>query len=97
MKRVIAAALSLLLIGVFVSVLAGCGADIKAENEKLKAENASLKSGNDKLKLDVKKLEEDAQKIAAEKDATIASLNAEKEAFKKQVDDLNAKMPKKKK
>jgi cell division protein FtsB len=45
----------------------------------------------------VKKLEENAQKVAAEKDATIASLNAENEALKKQVDDLNAKMPKKKK
>ena len=97
MKSVIAAALSLLLIGVFVSVLAGCGTDIKAENERLKAENANLKSGNDKLKLDVEKLKEDAQKMAAEKDATIASMNAKNEALKKQVHDLNAKMPKKKK
>jgi len=97
MKRVIAAALSLLLIGVFVSVLAGCGTDIKAENERLKAENANLKSGNDKLKLDVEKLKEDTQKMAAEKDATIASMNAKNEALKKQVHDLNAKMPKKKK
>jgi len=104
MKRVIAAAISLLLIGVFISVLAGCGADIKAENEKLKAENANLKADNDKLRPDVKKLEEDAQKLAAEKDATIASkdatiasFNAENEALKKQVADLNAKMPKRKK
>lgn len=97
MKRVISAALSLLLIGLFVSALVGCGADIKAENEKLKAENTSLKADNDKLRLDVQKLKEDAQKMAADKDATIASLNTEKEALKKQVDDLTAKMTKKKK
>jgi cell division protein FtsB len=97
MKRVISAVLSLLLIGIFVSALVGCGADIKAENERLKAENTILKSDNDKLKLDVQKLKEDALKVAAEKDATIASLTAEKEALKKQVDDLNAKMAKKKK
>jgi cell division protein FtsB len=104
MKRVIGTALSLVLIGVFVSVLAGCGRDIKAENEKLKAENANLKAGNDKLKLDVKKVEEDAQKMATEKDttiaskdATIASLNAENEALKKQVADLSVKVPKRKK
>jgi hypothetical protein len=42
-------------------------------------------------------LEEDAQKMAAEKDATIASLNGEIEALKKQVDELNAKIPKRKK
>ncbi len=35
--------------------------------------------------------------MAAEKDATIASLSAENEALKKQVADLNAKTPKKKK
>ena len=97
MKRVISAALSLLLIGLFVSAFIGCGADIKAENEKLKAENTSLKADNDKLRLDVQKLKEDAQKMGADKDATIASLTTEKEALKKQVDDLNAKMTKKKK
>ena len=35
MKRVISAALSLLLIGLFVSALVGCGADIKDENERM--------------------------------------------------------------
>ena len=34
----------------------GCGADIKAENEKLKTENTNLKSDNDKLKIEVQKL-----------------------------------------
>jgi cell division protein FtsB len=73
MKRVISAGLLLLLIGLFVSTLVGCGADIKAENERLKAENANLKAGIDKLRLNVQKLKEDAQKMAAEKDVTIAS------------------------
>jgi hypothetical protein len=41
-------------------------------------------------------LKEDIQK-AAEKDATIASLTAENEALKKQVEDLKAQMAKKKK
>jgi cell division protein FtsB len=86
----------LLLTGLFVSALVGCGADIKEENERLKAENTSLKSDNDKLKLEIQKLKEDIQK-AAEKDATIASLTGENEALKKQVGDLNAQMAKKKK
>ena len=83
MKKVIWVALSLLLVGLFVSALVGCGADTKAENERLKGENTSLKSGNDKLKQDVQKLTEDAKKMAAEKDATIASLTAENETLKK--------------
>ncbi len=97
MKRAVAVILSLLLIGMFLTVFTGCGADIKAENEKLKAENTTLKSENDKLKLDAQKLKEDVQKAAAEKETTISNLNAEIETLKKQVEDLTAKIPKKKK
>ena len=57
MKRAISAILSLFLIVIFVSALVGCGADIKAENEKLKTENTNLKSDNDKLKLEVQEIE----------------------------------------
>ena len=64
MKKAVSVILSLFLIGMFLTVLAGCGADIKAENEKLKAENTNLKSDNDKLKLEVQKLKEDIQKAA---------------------------------
>jgi DNA anti-recombination protein RmuC len=96
MKKAVSVVLSLFLIGMFLTVLAGCGADIKAENEKLKTENTSLKSENDKMKLDAQKLKEDVQKAAAEKDTTINNLKAENETLKKQVDDLMAKMPKKK-
>ncbi len=96
MKRVTSAVLSLLLIGLFVSALMGCGAEIKAENDRLKAENTSLKSDNDKLKLEIQKLKEDIQK-AAEKDTTISDLKTENEALKKQVADLPAQMAKKKK
>jgi len=42
MKRVICTILSLFLIMILVGTLVGCGADIKAENEKLKAESANL-------------------------------------------------------
>jgi cell division protein FtsB len=42
-------------------------------------------------------LKEDAQKAAADKDSTINTLKAESEALKKQVEDLTAKIPKKKK
>ncbi len=97
MKRVLPVVLSLLLIGLLVSALMGCGAEIKAENERLKTENAGLKSDNDKLRLDVQKLKEDAQKMATEKDEKIASLTAENEALKKQVEDLTAQMAKKRK
>lgn len=100
MKRSIAVFLSFVMIGMFVPVLAGCGADIKAENEKLKAENTSLKSDNDKLKIEVQKLKEEMdaiQKGAAEKDSTIGAMKAENEAFKKQVEDLKAQSTKKKK
>ena len=62
MKQRMPAILSLILIGVFLLSLVGCGADIKAENEKLKAENANLKSGTDKLKLDIQKLKDELQK-----------------------------------
>jgi peptidoglycan hydrolase CwlO-like protein len=97
MKKAISGILSLFLIGMFLTVLVGCGADIKAENEKLKTENTSLKSDTGKLRLEVQKLKEEIQKAAAEKDATIGNLKAENEAFKKQVEDLSAKIPKKKK
>ncbi len=82
MKRAISAILSFALISLFIVALVGCGADIKAENEK--------------LKLEVQKLKEEIQK-AAEKDATIGSLNAENEALKKQVEDLKTQLTKKKK
>jgi cell division protein FtsB len=82
---------------VFVLAFVGCGADIKAENEKLKTENASLKSDNDKLKIEVQQLKEDAQRAAAEKDAKINTLTADNETLKKQVADLQAKTAKKKK
>lgn len=97
MRRTIPAVLSLILIGVFVLSLVGCGADIKAENEKLKAENANLKSEKDKLKLDLQKSKDESQKAATEKDATISSLTAENEALKKLVEELKAaQVPKKK-
>jgi uncharacterized protein HemX len=97
MKKAVTVILSLSLIGMFFTVFAGCGADMKAENGKLKAENTNLKSENDKLKLDAQKLKEDVQKAAAEKDGTIGNLKAEIETLKKQVEDLMAKMPKPKK
>jgi len=95
MKRAVSAILSLVLIVIFVSALVGCGADIKAENEKLKTENTNLKSDNDKLKLEVQRLKEELQKTA-EKDTTITALTAENDAFKKQVEDLKAQLAKKK-
>jgi len=36
MKKAISTILSLLLVAIFMTTLTGCGADIKAENEKLK-------------------------------------------------------------
>jgi predicted RNase H-like nuclease (RuvC/YqgF family) len=91
MKKGVSAVLSLVLIALFVAALVGCGQEIKAENEKLKAENASLKSDNDKIKGEVQKLKDEVQK-AVEKDATITSLTAEKEALMKQVEDQKAQM-----
>jgi cell division protein FtsB len=100
MKRTISTILSFVMIVIFAAALSGCGADIKAENEKLKAENTSLKSDNDKLKIEVQKLKEGMeaiQKAAAEKDATIGTMTAENEALKKQVEDLKAQVTKKRK
>lgn len=97
MKRTLSVMLSLVLLSVFVLSLVGCGADIKAENEKLKAENANLKTEMDKVKLDLQKMKDESQKAAAEKDATIKNLTDENEALKKQVEDLKAaQVPKKK-
>ena len=96
MKRTLAVFLSFIMIGMFVAVLAGCGADIKAENEKLKTENTNLKSDNDKLKLEIQKLKEEIQK-AAEKEGILNSTKAENEALMKQVEDLKAQLAKKKK
>ena len=95
MKKTVPAILSLLLIALLVVSLAGCGADIKAENEKLKAEITVVKSDNDKLKLEIQKLKEELTK-AAEKDATISAMTAENEALKKQVEDLKTQLTKKK-
>ena len=69
MKRTISVILSLALVGMFFVALAGCGQDIKAENEKLKAENATLKSDLDKAKAEIQTLKDEVQK-ASEKDAT---------------------------
>jgi cell division protein FtsB len=96
MSRIISTILSLMLIGMLAVALVGCGADIKAENEKLKAENTSLKSDNDKFKLEIQKLKEEIQK-AAEKDATITSMKGENDALKQQVEDLKAQVAKRKK
>jgi cell division protein FtsB len=95
-KQVLAVLLSFALIAILLFSLAGCGADVKAENEKLKAENANLKSGNDKLKLEVQRLREELQK-ASEKDATINSLTEENAALKKEVEDLKSRTNRKKK
>jgi peptidoglycan hydrolase CwlO-like protein len=100
MKRTLSMILSFVMIVIFTATLFGCGAEIKAENEKLKAENTSLKSDNDKLKIEVQKLKEGMeaiQKATAEKDATIGTMKAENEALKKQVEDLKAQLTKKKK
>jgi len=96
MKKTLSAILLFAMISLFIVALVGCGADIKAENEKLRAENTNLKSDNDKLKHEVQKLNEEIQK-AAEKEGTIGSLKAENEALKKQVEDLKAQLTKKKK
>jgi cell division protein FtsB len=96
MRRKVYVILSLLLAAMFIAAVAGCGADIKAENEKLKVENGNLKSDNDKLKIEVQKLKEEIQK-GAEKESTITSLTAENEALKKQVEDLKSQLTKKKK
>ena len=45
MKRTISVVLSLALICFLFAALAGCGQDIKAENEKLKAENDNPEIG----------------------------------------------------
>ena len=91
MRRIIFTFLSLSVIGMLVMALVGCGADIKAENEKLKTENINLKSDKDKLTLEIQKLKEEIQK-GAEKEATLTSLTAENEALKKQVEDLKGKL-----
>ncbi len=91
MRRIIFTFLSLFVIGMLVMALVGCGADIKAENEKLKAENINIKSDKDKLTLEIQKLKEEIQK-GAEKEAALTSLTAENEALKKQVEDLKAKL-----
>lgn len=96
MKTLISVFLSFLLIGMLLITFVGCGADIKAENEKLKAENAALKSDNNKLNLEIQKLKEEIQKMA-EKEATLSQLTAENEALKKQVEELKAQLAKKKK
>ena len=95
MRRTVSAFLWLTLIGLLIISLAGCGADIKAENEKLKTEVANIKSDNDKLKLEIQKLKEELTK-AAEKDATISAMTAENEALKKQMEDLKGQLSKKK-
>jgi len=96
MKKLISVFPFFLLIGFLLVSLVGCGADIKAENEKLKAENAALKSDNNKLNLEIQKLKEELQKMA-EKEATLSQLTAENEALKKQVEELKAQLAKKKK
>ena len=97
MKRVILVVLSLFLMAMLTSVFVGCGANIKAENEKLKGQITTLQADNDKLRVEVQQLKEDAQKAAADKDATIANLTNENATLKKEVEDLKAKLPKKKK
>ena len=91
MKRTISVVLSLALICFLFAALAGCGQEIKAENEKLKAENETLKADIAKVKGEVQKLKDDLQK-AAEKDTTIATLTEETTALKKELEDLKAKM-----
>ena len=91
MKEGVSVILSFFLVAMLMTALTGCGADIKAENEKLKAEMTSLKSDNDKLKFEVQKLKEEIQK-GAEKEATISSLTVENDALKKQVEELKAKL-----
>jgi hypothetical protein len=56
MKKCVSVAMSLALISVFTWSLMGCGADIKAENEKLKAENTVSSLGHS-LYRTLKKLE----------------------------------------
>ena len=55
MKRAISAILSLAVISLFIVALVGCGADIKAENEKLKAENEALQKQVEDLKTQLTK------------------------------------------
>ena len=93
MRKSVSVAVSLALISVFTWSLMGCGADIKAENEKLKVENTNLKAEVDKLNLESQTLKNELQK-AVEKDATISSLTAENEGLKKQVEDLKAQITK---
>jgi len=91
LKRSVSVFVTLALVGLFLLSLIGCGADVKAENEKLKAENTNLKSDNDKLETEIQKLNEELSKTAAkvsEKDSTIASLTAENEGLKKEIGDL---------
>ena len=89
MKKWIFLLFAMVLLAFWLLIHIGCGADIKAESEKLKTENNNLKSENDKLKLEVQKLNEEIQKIG-EKEATIVSLTSENEALKKQVEYLKA-------
>ncbi len=98
MKKVLSVILSLALITLFAATLVGCGADIKAENEKLKAESTTLKSDIDKLKGENQQLKDAVQK-AAEKDNTINTLTAENETLKKQLEEMKTQKatPKKKK
>jgi len=48
MRTLISVCPFFLVIGELLLSVVGCGADIKAENDKLKAENAALKSENNK-------------------------------------------------
>jgi predicted RNase H-like nuclease (RuvC/YqgF family) len=93
MKRTISIVLSLALISFLFAALAGCGQEIKAENEKLKAENETLKADIAKMKVEVQKMKDELQK-AAEKDVLITTLTDETTALKKELEDLKAKMPK---
>jgi hypothetical protein len=89
MKKILSVFVVLIFASLLLVSLTGCGADIKAENEKLKAEVASLKTDAEKAKVEAQKLKEEAGK-AAEKDATIKTLTDENEALKKQVEELKA-------
>src|SRR4030043_1171974 len=89
MKKWIFILFAMVLLAFWLLIHIGCGADIKAENEKLKTENNNLKSENDKLKLEVQKMKEEIQKIG-EKEATIVSLTSENKVLKKQVEYLRA-------
>lgn len=82
-KRAIVAGLA-----VFVTLAAGCGQDVKKENERLKAQVAGLQQENLALKGDATTLKADAEAMKRHLDA----VTKEKQALEEQVKEIEAQI-----